>query len=360
MENKMKALVSQGDHNIKYTDVDIPMPEPNEIRIKVMASGICGGDLKMYQGHSDPKEIASMKSKGHFNPNAPRVGGHEYAGIVDMVGSEVTNIKVGQRVACYPTMYCTECQECHDGNVNLCDLRKEKKPNCRPATGGFAEYACFRAINALPLSDNVTYVQGAMLEPMGVSLHVINRAGNIEGKTVAIIGMGSLGFYALEAAKVKGAAKIIAIDVIDSKLKTASEHGAAAVYNSKEPGLAEKIRSECGPIDVVIETVMIEPTFDLAVHLVRNGGKISACGLGRFELTIPWRWMIDHEITLIPCITYTTEMHDSEKLIAEGKLDIDYIASVFPLKYGPQAFDDMEKTSPYIKVVFVPEHTEDK
>ena len=353
MELMMKALISSGPHNMQYGDTDIPIPEKGEIRIQVMATGVCGGDIKGYQGKTDPKEMEAMQ-RNNIIGSGPRIGGHEYAGVVDMIGEGVTNVSIGQRVACYPTMYCGECPECLEGKYNLCDYRKVIKPGENRRQGGFAEYACFRASNIVPLQDEITFIQGAMLEPMGVALHVANRAGDLSGKTVAIIGMGSLGFMTLEAIKLKRPAKIIVLDVLEEKLKLALQHGAHHAYDSTKENIATIIRQECTPIDVVIEAVMVSQTFDLATHLVRNGGIIVGCGLGSFDIVMPWRWMIDHEITLIPCITYTTEMYDSAELIRQKEINIDYIASTFSMDKGPEIMKEIEEGIPYVKVVFIP------
>ena len=356
MEKKtMKALFMEGALNIFCDDTEIPEPYPGEARIKVMATGVCGGELKMYLGHRDPKEpIPAGMAKG------PHIPGHEYAGIVDKVSEGVTNVKVGDRVAIYPTKYCGECAECKEGKYNLCNLRKVPKPGDGHSQGGHAEYACFRSQNLIPLKDNVTFVQGAMIEPLAVSMHAANRAGDLEGKNVAIMGMGSLGFFLLECLKLKGVKNIVAIDVVESKIEKALEHGATHGFNSTEENVAQKIRDAAGPIDAVFECVMIQKTLDTSLKIVRDGGSIVACGLGAYEVTFVWRQLIDHEINIIPSITYTTEMHDCAELLAEGKLDIDYIASVFPLEYGPQAFKDMEKDGPYIKIVFIPPHGDEQ
>ena len=168
--------------------------------------------------------------------------------------------------------------------------------------------------------------------------------------------MGSLGFFLLECLKIKGVKNIVAIDLVESKLQKAMEHGATHSFNSAEENVAQKIREAAGPIDVVFECVMIQPTLDTSLKIVRDGGSIVACGLGAYEVKFIWRQLIDHEINIIPSITYTTEMNDCAKLLAEGKLNIDYIASIFPLEDGPKAFKDMEKDGPYIKIVFLPPH----
>lgn len=217
MINRIASLVDKG--KIEMTTGEVPRPAANEVLIKVKHCGICGSDIHNFQAGGTGKRVI------HF----PFVLGHEFAGEVVETGADVKTLAVGDRVCVEPGVACGECRYCKSGRYNLCEDMRFM--SAYPNRGSMQGYVVFPAKNCFKLPENLTTVEGALIEPLAVGLHAVNR-GNVRfGDTVVIMGTGCIGIMTLLACKAKGATRIIAVDIFNNRLQKANGiHVIAAMY----------------------------------------------------------------------------------------------------------------------------------
>ena len=206
----MKAGVLHARDDIRYEEVQTPEPKAGEVLVKVKYSGICGSDV--------PRVI---EDGAHFYPI---VLGHEFSGIVAAVGDGVTKVKKGQRVAGAPLVPCMNCEDCMKGDYALC---KDYSFIGTRQAGSFAEYICLPEQNVVSFTDTVSFEQGALFEPAAVALHGLECLPYKGGKTVAILGGGTIGLLVMQWANIFGAAKTVVFDIDDDRIELAKQMGAA-------------------------------------------------------------------------------------------------------------------------------------
>ena len=177
----MKAAVVVANEDVQYQEVEEPQVTPGHVKIKVRYSGICGSDIPRVLNHGV-----------HFYPI---VLGHEFSGDVVEVGEGVTKVKVGDRVSGAPLLPCMKCDDCQKGNFSLC---KHYSFIGSREFGSFAEYVVVPEKNAVKFEDSVSFEQGAFFEPATVALHGLERVDFKGGKTVAILGGGTIGMFVMQ------------------------------------------------------------------------------------------------------------------------------------------------------------------
>ena len=204
---------------------------PKEVLIKVCACGVCGTDVHIYKGE-----------EGSAAVNPPVVLGHEFAGIVQEVGSEVTVTKPGDHVSLDPNMYCGICRPCRMGKKQNCENLFALGVN---ANGGFAEYAVCPESQCFKINNDIDFEVAAMSEPLACVIHGIDLAEIKSGQTVAVIGTGAIGFLMMQVAKLRGASTVIMCAVDDAKCELAKELGADyALYIAPLLGIIPKLNMQ--------------------------------------------------------------------------------------------------------------------
>lgn len=234
----MKAVRMQAPRDLRIEEVPIPSYESDECLIKVMAVGVCGSDIprvNQYGAHVSPIIV-----------------GHEFSGIITQVGNNVTKFKVGDRVTCPPLIPCFKCKYCEMGEYSLCedyDYYGSRRD------GAFAQYIAVKEGNLLKVSENISYEDAATTDPCANALHGMARAEFKQGDSVCIYGAGPIGLFAVQYAKIKGASKIIAVDIWDQKLDMALKNGADIVINSQNSNPVDEVMkvTEGLGADVVID-----------------------------------------------------------------------------------------------------------
>jgi len=328
MVNRIASLVGRG--KIEMITGEIPAPAAHEVLIKVKHCGICGSDVHNFIAGGTGKRMIQY----------PFVLGHEFAGEVVEVGAEVKNLNVGDRVCVEPGVGCGECEYCKSGRYNLCNNMKFM--SAYPNRGSMQDYVTFPAKNCFKLPDNLSTVEGALIEPLAVGLHAANR-GNVKfGDTVLILGTGCIGIMTILACKAKNATRIIAVDVFDNRLKKAQKLGAAYIINSKTEDVAARVSEITGGrmADVVFETAGRPETFVMAAEAVRRGGTLVT--VGNISEPNPLKLVeVNMKEIDIKCVfRYANVYPLALELISAGKIDIKGIApSLFPFDETPQAFD---------------------
>ncbi len=266
----MKAGVVHAREDIRYEEIEKPVPKEGQVLIKVKYTGICGSDVPRVNGDA-----------GHFFPN---VLGHEFSGTVEELGEGVTSLKPGDRVAGVPLVPCMKCEDCQKGNYSLC--RHYSFIGSREF-GSFAEYVVVPEANAVKFSPDVSFEQGAFFEPATVALHGLERLQYTGGKTVAILGGGTIGMFVMQWAKIFGAKEAVVFDIAPERLELGRRLGATAGINTLEADFMEqamKLTDQKG-FDYVYETAGNTITMKMAFALAANKAGVCFVGTPTKELS---------------------------------------------------------------------------
>ncbi len=259
----MKAALYAGVKNIKVEDIVLQNIGYDDLIIKVGACGICGTDFHIYNGEAPAK--------------VPVIIGHEYAGEVVETGKNASEFKTGNKVVIDPNIYCGYCRYCREGKINLC---RNLKALGVTMNGGMAEYSIVPKKQAYLLPDNYSIKNAAFAEPLSCSVHGINQANIKAGDAVAVLGMGTIGLLMIQLARLHGASKIISIDPIEEKNRTAEDLLADYTLNPFDKYfLSDFDNITSGGADVVIECVGNQSAAELVFQLVKPGGRIVIFGL---------------------------------------------------------------------------------
>ena len=221
----MQAAVLHAPADLRIEEVPVPEIGPYDVLVRVRAAGICGSDL----------ERIMVTGTYHF----PTIPGHEFCGEVDTAGSAVKAYKAGDRVLVVPIIPCGTCEYCAQGYYGQCEHYDYLGSR---TDGGFAEYVRVPEGNLIPLPESVSFLEGAAVEPAAVTLHGIIKADIRAGDSVAVLGCGAIGLFAIQFAKILGATRVIAVDVIPGKLESAKKAGADFCINALECDPVEEIR----------------------------------------------------------------------------------------------------------------------
>ena len=312
-----KTFYMTGIEKIELGEAPMPKIGPDDVLIKVQSVGVCGSDLHYYRSGAI----------GDFKVEFPFVLGHEAAGVVEDVGENVTTLKKGDRVCMEPGVPCMKCEECLSGHYNLCrDVRFWATP---PYDGVLSEYICHPAAFTFKIPDNMSFTEGALVEPLAIGLHACNMGGVKLGQTVAIMGAGCIGLVTLLAAKAYGATRIIVGDVLDKRLDKARELGAIAV-NTKEEDVVAKVMelTEGRGADVCIDCAGFSATVDSCLSCAKPAGVVIIVGLGQdrvdgFNTSI----MSTKELTVKSIFRYRNLYPTAINAIADGRIDVESIVS---------------------------------
>lgn len=266
----MKAGVVYAKNDIRYDDIEKPSAGPGKVLIKVKYTGICGSDVPRVNGDAC-----------HFFPN---VLGHEFSGTVEEIGDGVTSLKPGDRVAGVPLVPCMKCEDCQKGNYSLC---KHYSFIGSREYGSFAQYVVVPEKNAVKFEDEVSFEQGAFFEPATVALHGLQRCDYTGGKTVAILGGGTIGMLTMQWAKIFGAAKVVVFDIAKERLKLGTRLGADAVINTLEEDYIQQAMAltDGKGYDFVYETAGNTITMKMAFQLAANKAEVCFIGTPTKELS---------------------------------------------------------------------------
>lgn len=344
----MKALKLYGVEDLRYEDNEKPVIESaNDVIVKVRATGICGSDTSRY------------KKMGPYIQGMPF--GHEFSGVVDAIGSDVTHVNVGDKVTGCPAIPCYQCEYYLKGEYARCEklfVIGSYEP------GSFAEYVKLPAQNVLKVPDNVDYIEAAMVEPSAVVAHGFYKSNIQPGMTVAVMGCGSIGLLAIQWARIFGAAHIIAIDIDAHKLDIATSLGAHQTINSKEENLEKFIENHyANQIDIAIESSGAKVTIGQILTLPKKGGEVVLLGIPYDDIEIDrvhFEKILRNELTVcgswnclssnFPGKEWTATLH----YMKTKDINVKPIISHFlPLEKGPETFDKLvNKKERFDKVMF--------
>jgi len=265
----MRALVKETDNTtMRLFDVPRPEPGPGEVLVKVRAAAVCGTDLHIAQW-TPWAQRAGIR--------LPLVMGHEFSGEVVALGPDVKGVRAGDYVAGETHVPCGQCFQCRNGLQHICGNLKLFGIH---RDGCFAEYATIPAICAHRIPTTIPPNVAAMLEPLGTSVRAVLEV-HPAGETVAVLGCGPIGLFAIAAAKAAGAARVIATDVREERLKLARAVGADLTLDARQVKVADVILQETGGVgvDAIVEASGSVPAIEGAWKYLRKGGKVALIGL---------------------------------------------------------------------------------
>lgn len=273
MEKTMKASVLHGVGDVRCEYVPVPEAGEGEVLIAPKYVGICGSDL--------PRSMVSGLSGGAAYP---LILGHEFSGQVEKIGAGVSRVKPGDKVAVAPLVPCGSCSYCQNGEFGLCS---DYQIIGTRVNGALAEFVKVPESHVLILPDNLDYETAAGIEPSSIGYHGVAKADIKAGDTVVVLGCGPIGQFAIQWARVFGAANIIAVDVFPEKLELAKTLGATHSINGKDENAIEAVHKiAVNGADSVIETAGSRFTQEQSLRIAKKHGTVVFVGISHTELPL--------------------------------------------------------------------------
>ena len=340
----MRAVVIHAEKDLRVEATSAPKPGPLDVRVRIEAGGICGSDLHYYL-HG---------GFGAIRVREPMILGHEIAGTVEAVGSEVSRVKPGDRVAVNPSRSCGRCRYCQTGQQQHCTdmLFYGSAMRFPHVQGGFRDVLVCEERQAVKVAAGVSAAMAAFAEPLAVCLHAAKRAGPLLGKRVLVTGSGPIGILAMVAARAAGAAEIVATDVVDGPLPTALQMGASAAINvvAEPERLKADYGAEKGAFDVMFEASGNQHALTGAFDVVRPGGIIVQIGVGG-NFTLPMNVLVAKEFDLRGSFRFHEEFDWAVAMIGSGLIDLKpLLTASIPVERAVEAFDLAADKSRAMKV----------
>lgn len=331
MEGKMKTAVMEGIGKMGFEERSIPTPKADEVLVKLDYVGICGSDLHYYE----------TGAIGDYVVKPPFVLGHEPGGVVVEVGENVRHLKTGDRVALEPGKTCGHCEFCKEGKYNLCpDVVFFATP---PVDGVFQEYVAHEANLCFKLPDNVSTLEGALIEPLAVGFHAAIQGDAHLGQKAVVMGAGCIGLVTMMALKARGVSQVYVVDIMEKRLKKALELGADGVINGAQEDVEKRALelTDGKGMDLVVETAGTEITTRQAIRIAKKGSNIVLVGYGKTgEMTLPMSLVLDKELTFKTVFRYRHIYPLAIDAVASGKVNLKGIVTdIFPLEEAQKAMD---------------------
>ncbi len=345
----MKALLLTAPSKLELVDFPAPLPADDEVVVRVHACGICGSDIHGWDG-----------SSGRRNP--PLIMGHEAAGEVIATGPRVSGWRAGDRVTFDSTISCGVCHFCKAGQVNLCESRRVVgvSPAEYKQHGAFAEQLAVPDRILYRIPDTLTYEQAAMVEPVSIAIHAVQRTKIAPNSTAVVIGSGMIGLLVIQALRWAGAKQVVAVDLADNRLALARQLGATHTINSGKEDVAAAIQRITDGLgaDTSFEVVGFAPTLNLALAVLKRGGACVLVGnLSPKTQDFPLQAVVTKELTLLGSCSSAGEYPLCLELIATGAINVKpMIEIVAPLAEGAAWFERLSAKDGgrYMKVILSP------
>jgi L-iditol 2-dehydrogenase len=348
----MEALVVLEPNKLEIQEVPIPTPGPNEVLARVRAVSICGTDAHLVRGDYP----------GFWPPAFPFIPGHEWAGEIAALGpgAELYGWKVGERVAGTSHDACGVCQKCVEGHYNLCENYGKEglhKQYGHSVQGADATYVVHGVKCIFPLPDGISFDEGAVIDPASIALHVANRGNIAPGDNVAIMGAGAIGLLSGDGARIRGAARIIVVERNPGRLAKAAQMGFETIDPSAGDPVAIVREMTAGlGVDVVLECAGVPATVQLALGMLRRGGRCAAVGIPTQGVEIAMQRLVLDELELVGCRASAGEMRRVMPLVEQGRMRVrEVMTHRFALADYAQALATFnDPASGAIKIIVAP------
>ncbi|MEU4153980.1 MULTISPECIES: zinc-dependent alcohol dehydrogenase family protein [unclassified Streptomyces] len=315
----MKAAVIESVGRAVVMEVPDPTPGPREVVVEVAACGLCGTDLHILQGE--------------FAPKLPIIPGHEFAGEVVGIGSQVTEVAVGDRVAVDPSLYCYECRFCRDGHNNMCERWAAIGVT---TAGGAAQFAVAPVANCVKLPEHVRTEDAALIEPLSCAVRGYDILNSRLGAHVLIYGSGTMGLMMMELAKRTGASSVDIVDINPARLETAKLLGVSGAAAN-----ADELDRPQG-WEVVIDATGNAAAIQDGLGRVAKAGTFLQFGVADYATRVtidPYR-IYNQEITITGSMAVLHSFERAAELFANGVLNPEvFISDRIALENYPQALD---------------------
>lgn len=310
----MKAIrLLEIGHPLKEMKIPIPHVGHTDVLVRIKAAGICHSDVHYREGASPVGAL-------------PQTLGHEVAGIIEKVGSDVDETLVEKRVCLHYLKTCGNCPSCRQGREQFCPDGAMIGKHC---DGGYAEYISVPARNAVILPDEVSFEQGAVLMcSTSTSFHALRKARLQAGETVAIFGVGGLGMSAIQLAHAMGARKIFAVDISPQKLSLAEKYGAMPIDASVKDPVDDIHRQTRGQgVDVALEVIGLAATMQQAIRCLGVFGRAALAGISATPIQIDsYQELLGKEAEVIGCSDHLLEeLPILLEYLSQGRIDLGHV-----------------------------------
>ncbi|WP_262176312.1 zinc-dependent alcohol dehydrogenase family protein [Haloarcula laminariae] len=338
----MKSATLHGPNSVEVSERERPEPSSDELLVEINACGVCTTDLHMYSGG--------------LTVDYPMTPGHESAGEVVAVGSDVGGYEAGDRVAINPSIPCYECPACKSGRENLCtDLTSLGGAATHIIEGAFAEYVTVPAGNVEDIGD-LDYSTAAFAEPLGCCINGVDQVDLTSGETVVVIGAGAIGLLLTQLLETSGAGTVVVSEPVDERREMALEVGADHVVDPIEDDVATAIPDSAGDVDVAIEAVGLPDTIEQAHELTGPGGRTLVFGVPPEDATIeisPFDVFYEQRELLGTYSLTPDTFARAVTLLQNGRIDTEtLITDEFGIEGLEQAFEQMEARDGLKKMVY--------
>jgi threonine 3-dehydrogenase len=275
MSNTMKAIVkAHAAPGVEIRDVPIPQIGPTDVLVRVQAASVCGTDLHIYSW--------DQWAQNRLHP--PLIPGHEFSGVVERVGDLVTAVKPGDFVSAEMHVACGKCFQCRTGEAHICQHVKIIGVD---TDGAFAEFVKIPESNIWKLDPSIPREYGSILDPLGNAVHTV-LAGPIAAQTVAVIGCGPIGLFAIAVARACGATRVFAVEVNEHRRKLAEKMHADVVLDPAKDDVSARIHADTNGsgVDVVCEMSGHQDGVRLGFKVLRLGGRVSLLGIPSRDISL--------------------------------------------------------------------------
>jgi L-idonate 5-dehydrogenase len=321
-----------GQNDIRVETEDVQAPAAGEVLLSIAAGGICGSDLHYYQDGGI----------GTIRVRQPIILGHEAAGTIVELGTGVTGLSVGERVAVNPSRPCGACRFCREGNFQHClNMRFNGSAIRLPHEQGlFRDLILVTAGQCVPVGETTSLAKAACSEPLAVCVHAANRAGELAGKRVLVTGAGPIGALCIAVARQRGAAEIVVTDITEVTLAVAEKMGATRTINvARDPNIIDAYTRDKGYFDVAFECSAAPAALRTAIETVRPLGAIIQVGVAG-ELPVSINLIVAKEIDFRGTHRFHAEFFEAAHLIGSGAIDVGpVITANYPLDQVHDAFN---------------------
>lgn len=329
---KNRVWIMPEKQHLLLAEEEMPVASAGQVVVKIEYCGICGSDMHFFQNGA----IGTRQAPPNF------ILGHEVSGTVVETGDGVTDLAVGDRVALEPGIPCGKCSMCRTGRYNLCPdvhFLAAAKP---PTDGALREYMAYPAQYCFKLPENVSLLEGCMIEPLSVGMHAARRGEAALGKTVAIIGLGTIGYMTMLSVKAMGVTRIIVSDALPNRIELAKKCGVEIAINAREEDPEERIlqATDGEGADIVFEAAGSPYTLKETWKYVKRGGVI--VNVGNAGGDIPYRFdeLARKEADIRHVWRYRHIYPMALEAVSKGTIDLKSVdPAIFPFEKAQEAFE---------------------